>query len=312
MKKVALIGPADRPEIERLAIRLEERGGRAVVVDPASDARIEIDGARLRAGGEDLSSVQAVYITDLRLPPALGPRDDADFDADTASRALRRSRRQLAAWNALFARLARDGRLVVNPPAAQEMHALKPHEVASYRRGGLTVPRTLATTDPALLADLAGRGGAHVIKGMVGGLAHTERFEPPASREEAERLLAAGPVQTQELIEGDNVRVFVVAGEAIGAAEFIPIDGTEIDSRRGPARFNRVEPPEEVAEAAVAAAKLAGMTFTGVDFMREEGTGRWVLLECNSAPYFVGFEAATGIEVSGYLANHLMGIRRKR
>lgn len=98
----------------------------------------------------------------------------------------------------------------------------------------------------------------------------------------------------------------------IGAAEFIPLDGAEIDSRRGASRMSRVELPEAVAESAVTAARIAGMTFTGVDFMREEGTGRWALLECNSSPYFVGFEAATGIEVSGYLANHLLGIRRKR
>jgi glutathione synthase/RimK-type ligase-like ATP-grasp enzyme len=311
LKTVALIGPAERPEIERLAIRLEERGGRAVVVDPARDDRIEIDGARLRAGGEDLSSVQAVSIIDLRLPPAMGPRDEAVFDPEAAALALRRSRRQLAAWNALFARLARLGRLVVNPPAAQELHALKPHEVAAYRRHGLDVPRTLATTDPAALAGLAGCGSL-VVKPLAGGLAHTERFDPPASREEAGGRLAAGPVQAQELIEGDNIRVFVVAGEVIGAAEFIPLDGAEIDSRRGASRMSRVELPEAVAESAVTAARIAGMTFTGVDFMREEGTGRWALLECNSSPYFVGFEAATGIEVSGYLANHLLGIRRKR
>ena len=151
-----------------------------------------------------------------------------------------------------------------------------------------------------------------MIKGMAGGYSHTERFEPPSSQEDARRLLAQGPVQVQQLIEGDNIRAFVVAGEMIGAASFITLDGTEIDSRRGKARISRVELPEEASRIAVAVAARWKMSFAAVDFMREEGSGRFVVLECNSAPFFVAFEASTGVEVSGRLADHLLGVRRRR
>jgi glutathione synthase/RimK-type ligase-like ATP-grasp enzyme len=313
LKRVGLIGPRERPELERLAIRLEERGGQAVFIDPSRAASIEMNGPTLRACGEDLSSIAAVYVADLRLPSPISASPDGGLDPGATRLAMHRSRRQLAAWNALFARLAGDGCLVVNPPAAQELHSVKPYEISAYVRRGLPVPRTLATTDASAVARLgATREIRWVIKGMVGGYSHTERFDPPSSQDDAERLLASGPVQAQELIEGDNVRAFVVGGEYLGAAEFIPLDGTEIDSRRGKARLRRVELPEPAVRHAIAVAELAEMTFAAVDFIREEGTDRYVVLECNSAPFFVAFEASTGIEVSGRLANHLMSIRRKR
>lgn len=309
MKTVGLVGPADRPELQRLAIRLEERGGAPLFIDPSRDSTIEVAADRLRAAGEDLSSIVGLYIADL------GLREETPAptqDAVTAAQAVQRSMRRLAAWNALFVRLARKGVLVVNPPDAQSLHALKPWEVACYHADGIPVPQTMGTSDPPALAGFRSSGYGLVIKSMAGGYSHTERFELPSSPDDARRVLAQGPVLVQQLIEGDNIRAFVVAGEMIGAASFITLDGTEIDSRRGKARINRVEIPEEASRIAVAVAARWKMSFAAVDFMREEGSGRFMMLECNSAPFFVGFEASSGVEVSGSLANHLLGIRRKR
>ena len=309
MKTVGLVGPADRPELQRLAIRLEERGGAPLFIDPSRDPAIEVAPDRLRAAGEDLSSISALYIADLGLreePPA------PTQDAEAAAQSVQRSMRRLAAWNTLFVRLARKGGLVVNAPEAQSLHALKPWEVACYHADGIPVPQTMATSDPVALAGFRSSDYGLVIKAMAGGYSHTERFEPPSSSEDARRLLNQGPVLVQQLIEGDNIRAFVVAGEMIGAASFITLDGTEIDSRRGKARINRVELPEEVSRIAVAVAGRWKMSFAAVDFMREEGSGRFVVLECNSAPFFVAFEASSGVEVSGRLADHLLGVRRRR
>jgi glutathione synthase/RimK-type ligase-like ATP-grasp enzyme len=309
LKRVGLIGPADRPELQRLAIRLEERGGAAVFIEPSRDPSIEIAGDRLRAGGEDISATVALYVADLGLRTESPKPVD---EAGAGTHAVERSMRRLAAWNALFVRFARKGGLVVNPPFAQSLHSLKPFEVASYHADGIPAPRTLATSDALALAGRRSTGSALVIKGMVGGYSHTERFETPSSPDQARRYLADGPVQVQEAIEGDNVRAFVVAGEALGAGSFIPLDGAEIDSRRGKARINRVDLPEEASRNAIAAAGKWGMSFAAIDFMREDASGRFVVLECNSAPFFVAFEASTGVDVSGRLANHLLGIRRGR
>jgi hypothetical protein len=49
------------------------------------------------------------------------------------------------------------------------------------------------------------------------------------------------------------------------------------------------------------------MTFSAVDFMREARSGRYLMLEANSAPFFVTFEARAGLDISGRLADYLLG-----
>ena len=114
----------------------------------------------------------------------------------------------------------------------------------------------------------------------------------------------------QEFVEGDNVRAFVLDGEVIGAAETVNLDGAATDSRRGEIRVSRVTLPEQAARTAVSAAALWGMPYTAVDFMRDEASGRYLLLECNSSPFFVNFERRSGCDISGRIADYLVGRRR--
>ena len=62
--------------------------------------------------------------------------------------------------------------------------------------------------------------------------------------------------------------------------------------------------------AGVAGGVAAGLTFSAVDFMRDEATGTYEVLECNSSPFFVNFEAYSGVMVSGALADYLTDRRR--
>ncbi len=313
MERIGLIGPPDRPEIERLSLRLEERGAQPVLLDCRKDPAIILSPGRVSACGEDLSNLRGVYVADLGIPPVSSGHPGGPPGMTDRRRLLDRSRRRLAVWNALLDHLAR--RMpVVNPPAAHDLHALKPFEVAVYERAGLPVPATVASTDPAELATLPeGARGGFLTKGMVGGYRHTERIERPRSAEEAAHLLEGGPVMVQETIEGDNVRAFVLGADLLGAAEIVPIAGGEIDSRRGESRIRSVALPPDAARSALAAAARWGMFFSAVDFMRESGSGRHVLLECNSSPFFVNFERRTGLDISGRLADFLLarpGARR--
>jgi ribosomal protein S6--L-glutamate ligase len=175
---------------------------------------------------------------------------------------------------------------------------------------GVTVPLTISTSDPAAVRSLPAPGRGWIVKGMSGGYSHTEAVDGPVGDETARRLADLGCVMLQERIEGDNVRAFVIGGRVIGAAEIIPTAGSEIDSRRGDTRMRALELPVAVQEFAVATARRWGMAFAAVDFMREAGTERFVVLECNSAPFFVTFESRTGLDVSGPLANHLLVDRK--
>lgn len=309
MIRVGLIGPADRDEIRRLAIRIEERGGQPVVLDSRGDPAIRLGGGRVSACGEDLTDLRGVYAVDLGLPAPWVRTPEGTVDPEASRLALSRSRRALAAWNALLEHLSH--RIpVVNPPASHDVHFLKPFEVAAYERAGLPAPVTVSTTDPQVLAALRGRFALEwITKGMVGGYTHTETIDLPGEISGARALLRRSPLLVQERIEGDNVRAFVLGGKVIGAAEVIPMSGSEIDSRRGDTRVRRISLPEAAARAAVAAAGRWGMPFSAVDFMRQSRTGEFVLLEANSAPFFVNFEARTGLDISGRLADHLIGRR---
>jgi glutathione synthase/RimK-type ligase-like ATP-grasp enzyme len=301
MTRVALIGPPDRSEIGRLMIRLEERGAEGVILDSRSEPAVAFGGGRVSACGVDLSGVLGVYVADL------GVRSPRGVGADFRASALASSLRHLAAWNALLYHLGRRAR-VVNPPATHDLHALKPFETFVYGRAGLAVPWTVATTDPGEAVRLpADPPRGWVTKGLVGGYSHTEAVEPPRSVAEATALVAGSARMLQERIEGDNVRAFVLDGRVIGAAEILPLEGAEIDSRRGETRIRRIELPEEAAASATAATKRWGMPFAAVDFLREARSKRFRILECNSAPFFVVFEARAGVDISGRLADYLLG-----
>ncbi len=314
MKRIALIGSPERREIARLRMRLEERSAEPVVLDPRGDPGLELAGGggsagSARACGVDLSDCAALYVADLALPSPFVRRDDGSIDPERSAGALRSSRRRLAAWNALLTRLQRRC-LVVNPVVAHDLHSLKPWETFVYAREGLPCAETVSTSDPRSVLSLAGgTGTAWVRKGLVGGYGYTEAFVPPGAPAEASAALAAAPILVQERIVGVNVRAFVIGRAVVGAAEVVGASAAATDSRRDTARVRAIAPPPEAAAAAVAAAARWGLAFAAVDFMRDERSGRWLLLECNSAPFFAELEKATGIPVSGALADLLTGRR---
>ncbi len=300
--RVGLIGPPEREELQRLAIRLEERDVEPVTLDVHGDPCIRMGDKVLEACGVDLTRLAACYVADLGLLPS-----SAGESAAADARALRASQRHLVLWTTLLARLALRAR-VVNPPHTWDLHGLKPFETAAYRRAGVPVPRTLATSAAGALLALGespAPAAGWITKGLVGGYGYTERFEVPRDEAAARAALADGPRLVQERINGENVRAFVVGEAVVGAAEIVAAAGDEVDSRRGTGRVVRTSLPPEARAAAVAAARRFGLAFAAVDFMRRSGAGDFVVLECNSAPFFVEFERQTGVAVSSALADHL-------
>lgn len=302
MARVGLLGPSDRDELVRLGIRLEERGVEPVYLDSRDDPAIEMTPTTVRACGEDLSDLRGCYVADLGLRRPYVLRDDGSLDDVASPAALDASRRHLALWNAVLERLSRHGP-VINPPRTHDLHSLKPWEMAAYARLGLPAPRTLGTTDPAqLLSPPPSASGAWVRKGLVGGYSYTESFTPPVDEEGATGCLEDGALQVQERVAGDNLRAYVLDGRVLGAAVIVPGAAGDTDSRRDTGRVRRVELPAEAAATALAAARHWGLVFAAVDFMIDAQSGRHLVLECNSAPFFISFEKQTGVPVTAELA----------
>ena len=70
--------------------------------------------------------------------------------------------------------------------------------------------------------------------------------------------------------------------------------------------MRRIELPARVAETSTAVAEHWNMTFAGVDWMRAGAGQEWVLLECNSSPFFVELERRTGVDIASALADLLL------
>ncbi len=310
MPRIGLIGPADRDELVRLGIRLEERGADPVYLDSREDPSFELGPGFVRGCGTNLGDLRGCYVADLgiRRPYVLDAEGLPDPEASPA--VLDASRRHLALWNAVLERLSRQGP-VVNPPRSHDLHSLKPWEMATYARLGLPAPRTLCTSNPAeLCTPPPSAAGAWVRKGLVGGYGYTEVFTPPADADEASALLEDGPLQVQERVAGDNLRAYVLDGRVLGAAIVVPAVADDTDSRRDTGRVRRVDLPPEAAAAALAAARHWGLVFAAVDFMIDARTGDHLLLECNSAPFFVSFEKQTGVPIAAELADFLVRPRK--
>ncbi len=311
MTRIALIGPQDREEIQRLAVRLEERSAEPVFVDTRRPAAIRIDSSTEEACGVSLAGVTGVYVADLGLPAPRVADENGCVDVAASRAALAHSQATWAAWRLLLERLARRA-AVVNPPASYDVHGLKPFEIASYLAKGWRAPDTLSTDEPRALLTLNGPRAPHgrVRKDLVGGYGYTERLATPAQLDDARERVGDAALMAQERIEGDAVRAFVIGGRMLVAAEILPQDYGEIDSRRGAARVRRIEISGELCELSKAVAAHWQMSFAGVDWMRAAGGREWVLLECNSAPFFVEFERRAGADIGGALADHLL--RRAR
>ena len=64
--------------------------------------------------------------------------------------------------------------------------------------------------------------------------------------------------------------------------------------------------PAQDHQAGVKAADHLGLSWTGMDFMKERATGEFFILECNAAAMFAGFSYRTGFDVPGALADLLL------
>ena len=106
----------------------------------------------------------------------------------------------------------------------------------------------------------------------------------------------------QEEMPGTNVRVFV-AGDRVLACE-IPTES--IDFRDDDAQ--RVTPhtlASDTEQMCRAIARTLDLLWTGIDF-RLTPDGRYVFLEANPSPMFIGFEALSGLPLTDALAKLLL------
>ena len=101
---------------------------------------------------------------------------------------------------------------------------------------------------------------------------------------------------------GRDMRVIVIGGKAVGA--IIRESNGDFRSNIGlGGTAKQAELPKDIKSAAEKAAEILGLDYCGIDFLLGETP---LLCEVNSNAYFDGFESATGVNVAGLYAEHIL------
>ncbi len=190
----------------------------------------------------------------------------------------------------------------VNGWAAYQLHRTKPVQLAIVASLGVPTPETLLSNDPEAVLAFGRRHPRSIFKPVQGG-AHARRLTEAHLTGRNLVNLAHAPVTLQEEVPGTNIRAFV-AGERVLACE---VRTVELDFRDDPSpRISPHSLASGVEASCLRIARALDLRWTGIDF-RLTPEGRYVFLEANPSPMFLGFERQTGLPLTESLAALLVG-----
>lgn len=181
-----------------------------------------------------------------------------------------------------------------------QLHQTKPAALAMIARLGVDVPRTLSGNDPQAVRAFVAKEQRAIFKPVQGG-AHTRHVTPRHLTDDNLKNLQWAPVTLQEEIEGTNVRAFVAGQRVLGC-----------EVKAGTLDFRDDDQPEilphvfsqEMQERCRLIARTLHLRWTGIDF-RLTPEGRYVFLEANPSPMFLGFERRGGVPLTEALTQLL-------
>lgn len=303
---ILLCGLPSETPIELVREELERLGAPHLALDPrrTADADLEVevrDGeveGRLRVDGRwhPLAAVRAVYsrwVDPESLPPL------ARLPADSGRR-----RHARHFQDALIRWMEVAPVRVVNRASAMSSNSSKPYQSQAVRRAGFAIPETLITNDPAQVEEFAAACGEVIYKSISG----VRSVVQPLGRDDLRRLERVRwcPVQFQQKVPGDDVRVHTVGGKVFATRIASPATDYRYAVRQTgeAARFAPFElPPEEACRCLRLAADL-GLDFAGIDLKRTP-EGRYYCFEVNPSPAFSFYEGHTGQPIARAVAEYL-------
>ena len=301
---VALLGTEDDPQIRSVGDALDARGTEWELWDSGdwpgeSPVSLSVASGTETVVGEavDAERLTAVYLRRIGLDPR-GPEFEGELEERPYS-LVNQLREYRGLVTSVLSHLEDRGVPVVNPASTQSVHGLKPYQLAAFDDAGLPVPETLATNDPDAAATFVERVGEAVYK-PVGGGGHARSITPAELDPGRLDRLANAPVQFQERLDGENYRLFVVDGDVVETGR---IRSDELDYRLGEHEVETATLPSTVERAAVRAADVLDLPFSGVDVIARDD--EFAVLEANPSPMFAAFDRRAGTDVAGHLAAFL-------
>jgi glutathione synthase/RimK-type ligase-like ATP-grasp enzyme len=303
---VILIGAQDDPQIEDLRSALHERDVPVRVVDVhgwPGDAKLTLDldndSHRVIYDGEVVGdNLDAIYIRNLGLD-ARSSRFKDQLAEDPFALLNRLEEYRGLVMSALEVLESREGVAVVNPTSTLSIQYNKPTQFKTFTDHDVPVPETVTTNDPQAVRTFVDEHGAAVFKPVSGG-GYARLLNANELEEESLELLAESPVQFQQYVNGDSLRLYVLGGEVVAAGRILT---EEIDYRTSEHDVEVIEPRDELANAAIKSTWALGLTFGAVEII---DTGEeFVVLEANPTPMFSVFDDLAGTDVAGELAEFL-------
>lgn len=303
---VLLCGIPSEAPLALVRARLDELGQRHSVLSQRDFARtdvvVEFRGGRIAGhvtiGGEHirLDDVCGVYT---RLMDQSALPELADDPADSPRRA--RSR----AWHEAISRWYEIAPItVVNRAAAMASNGSKPFQAQTILRHGLRTPETLISSDPEAVRAFIAEYRRVIFKSISGVRSIVRTVDEPAL--ERLELVRSCPVQFQEYVDGQNVRVHTVGREVF--ATRIVTDATDYRYARAelgePATLEPAELDDEVAARCLALAADLGLLFAGID-LKITPDGEVYCFEVNPSPAYSYYESHTEQPISLALARLL-------
>lgn len=302
--RIVLVGSLLDEHVAAIAEWLGQHGHTPFVLDAskfphelhvslgAQPHAIEIDGV-------DVGRPAAVYLRSLYQDPVgYGVDAEADMGSDWR-RTLMAYRERGALLGAVLQRWEAAGVPMYNPPSV--LAAInKPYQLSLLQRAGLPVPATLWTNDPARVREFC-REREAIYKPVAGG-AVTRRMTEADLTDERLATLVGAPVCFQELLPGRDVRVYVIDGRVVTS---LHIETDAIDFRANEQRIVPIELDAATQQVCVDATAALGLLWTGMD-LKADRHGHWRILELNSSPMFLGFDAMAGSDVRSAISRALL------
>lgn len=310
------------PGVDLVIRAIEAAGGRTFRFDTdlfPTDARVTLrlgdhDVRRLISpeGELDLRDVSAVWLREV------GGAKNLPDDMEPTHRAAARYESEAMVWGLLECLNV----FQLDPAVRLQAIPGKPIQLQRARDLGLDVPRTLITNDPGEVRDFASRCPTGIIAKMVHG-AHVRDddgdaepiFTRALSADELDDLdgLELAPMIFQErLPKALELRLTIVGSRVFCAA--IDSQNSElgaVDWRADPALVRGFRAydalPAEIEAKLLRLLDSCGLNFATVDVIVTPD-GRYVFLEFNPSRSYFGFiETATGLPISGAVADLLLG-----
>lgn len=300
---VVLVGAAEDPHVAAVRETLLETGHEPIVFDArAFPEKMRISmGAPLNEvsiNGATGGLPAAVYNRSLYQDPAGFGVDVADEMQNDWRRTMMAFRERNTILSSLLLRWESLGVPIYNPPSARN-NITKPYQIAVLEAAGLPVPRTLWSNDPDEARSFC-RSQPAIYKPVAGG-ASTRKVTDKDLTDERLQALGTAPVCFQELLPGDDVRVYVIDGKVEVALRIVT---DAIDFRQNEQHIEMIELEPLVVEHCVRAASVLGLRWTGMD-LKGTADGCFKILELNPSAMFLGFDSRSGSDIRACLSRAL-------